>query len=163
MVVYKRLGVYVLLAAFTFFCNTSARFCKGKNGIRLLRAHKWPKFNLTTCHDVSDYGSHLRSFLRTCQFEADAASKHAPACNQACALDSSCAALVYSEETGCEKCLFGGQSGVSGNERALDGMLVPQTKLERHINGKWLSSSNNSNNIYEWLTCGCTSDLYFGH
>ena len=138
MVAYGRLGVYVLVAAFIFFCNTSAQFCKGKKGIRLLRAHKWPKFNLTTCHHVSDYRSHLTSYLGTCQFEADVGSKHAPACNQACALDNSCAALTYSKETGCEKCLFGGWSGVGGNERALDGMLVPQTKLERHINGTWL-------------------------
>ena len=138
MIVNKQLSVYVLVAAFTFFCYTSAQFCKGKSGIRLLRAHKWPKFNLTTCHDVTDYRSHLTSYLSTCQFEGDAGSKHTPACNQACALDSSCAALVYSNEAGCEKCLFGGWSGVSGNERALDGMLVSETKFRLHINGEWL-------------------------
>ena len=137
MIVCRRLSVLLIAAALTHdFNRTSAQFCKGKSGIRLLRAHKWPKFNLATCHDVSDYRSHLRLFLSTCQIEADAASKHAPACNQACALDSSCAALTFSEETGCEKCLFGSWSGVSGNERALDGMLVPQKKLEHHINGK---------------------------
>ena len=126
----------------------AGQFCKGKNGIRLLRAHKWQKFNLTTCHDVSDYGSHLTSYLSTCQFDADAGSKHAPACNQACALNSSCAALVYSKDAGCEKCLFGGGSGVSGNERALDGMLVPETKFVLHVNGKW--------SLYSCFTCRCS-------
>ena len=128
----------LILTILALFQKTSAQFCKDKNGTRLLRAHKWPKFNLTTCHHVGDYRSHLTSYLSTCQFEADTRSKHAPACNQACALDSLCAALVYSEEAGCEKCLFGGWSGVSGNERALDGMLVSETKFRLHINGEWL-------------------------
>ena len=139
MVVYKRLSVLLLVAAFTRFCSTtSVQLSHGDSGVFLLRAQKWPKFNLTTCYDVSEYISYLTSYLSTCQFEADASFSHALTCNQACALDSSCAALVYSKEAGCEKCLFGGWSGVGGNERALDGMLVPQTKLERHMNGTWL-------------------------
>ena len=137
MVVYKRLSVLLLTAAFTYlFSATSVQLSHDDSGVFLLRAQKWPKFNLTTCYDVSEYFSYLTSYLSTCQFEADASFSHALTCSKACALDSSCAALVYSKEAGCEKCLFGGGSGVSGNERALDGMLVPQTKFVLHINGK---------------------------
>ena len=137
MVVYKRLCVQLLTAAFTYlFSATSVQLSHGDSGVFLLRAQKWLKFNLTTCYDVSEYISYLTSYLSTCQFEADASLSHALTCNQACAVDSSCAALIYSEEAGCEKSLFGGQSGVSGNERSLDGMLVPETKFVLHINGK---------------------------
>ena len=149
MIVHRRLSVLLIAAALTHDFNaTSAQFCKGNSGVFLLRAQKWPKFNLTTCYDVSEYISYLTSYLSTCQFEADASLSHALTCNQACAVDSSCAALIYSEEAGCEKCLFGGQSGVSGNEQSLDGMLVPETKFVLHVNGKW--------SLYSCFTCRCS-------
>ena len=64
MVVYKRLRVQLLTAAFTYlFSATSVQLSHDDSGVFLLRAQKWLKFNLTTCYDVSEYFSYLTSYL----------------------------------------------------------------------------------------------------
>ena len=95
--------------------------------------------NIGTCTRVTNYSTHIASFLDTCTFTSVASSIDYAECQKLCVLDSTCLALTFSaHNNGCEHCVTGSGNG-NGNSYAQSDIMVVGVALRNHIDGmQWI-------------------------
>ena len=91
--------------------------------------------DLQTCDVITDYSTHLTSYLDSCSFMSDPTAVWINSCTTSCHESPDCQAVTFSLQGGCEMCLATSAGAGNGNTYDVSAIMIFAEHFSAYIDG----------------------------